>query len=241
MKKSIKISFLFLSAIAVGLMAYNMQLVGNGAKVSHLTGEQLRYDVYFKGVKVGKSVLTFHDETVYEGKDVYHISLDTTLPFPAFSDKEDIYAEKDTFLPLKVSRRIRRTRLLPETIEEIYDQENFSITITKKGRLLSRRSTVKKKGPIHNAIALPYYYRFQPDITQKKILKISLPTADFEVAFKGKENVTTALGIQPAYVFASVPEKFRFYLSADEKRIPLKIESLTALNYSFVLSSAESK
>lgn len=198
-------------------------------------GEKLIYSVYCQGLKIGRSVLTFHGEERMEGKDVYHISFLTELPF--FEDSEDIYADKRTFLPLRVSRLIRRMGSLTTRIEEEYDQDNFKVKIKKEKIFSSEEFTIKKEGPIHNPILLTYYYRAKPDILKEGKFKIVLPVADFNVELAGRETLTTSLGRFPVYLISSTPPKFTFYLTADEERIPVKIEGHNGLGYSLIIES----
>ncbi len=201
-------------------------------------GEELIYDIYYKKVKIGESVLIFHGERKIEGKDFYYITFSTKLP--GFEDMEDIYADKETFLPFKILRYIRRMGAFCARITEEYDQEAFKVKIEKRGRLpVSKRITIEKDTPIQNAILLPYYYRTKPVMAENQEFKISFPTADFNIIFKGKETIRTVLGKYPAYVFTSIPEKFTFWLSADKKRIPLKIAGHSVGGYALVIRSVK--
>ena len=197
--------------------------------------EQLTYDVYYKKLKVGKSVLTFHGEEEINGKKTYHITFYTKVP--GLQDIEEIYADQQTFLPLKVSRQIDQIGSFRTRITEEYDQEAFVVIIKKQGKFFSKEFTIEKKAPIHNAILLPYYYRTKPVVTGDEKFKVTLPTADFDVVFKGKETISTYLGEYSAHVFSSIPAKFSFWLSADKRRVPLKIKSLTIQGYSLKIRS----
>ncbi len=201
-------------------------------------GEELIYDIYYKKVKIGESVLIFHGERKIDGKDVYYITFSTKLP--GFEDTEDIYADKETFLPFKVLRCIRRMGAFCTRITEEYDQEAFKVKIKKRGRLpFSKRITIEKDALIQNAILLPYYYRTKPLMAENQEFKITFPTADFDMIFKGKETIRTGLGKHLAYVFTSIPEKFTFWLSADKKRIPLKIKGYNVGGYALVIRSVK--
>lgn len=202
-----------------------------------LKGERLIYDVNYNNLKIGESVLIFNGEKELNGEKVYHITFSTDLG--AFKDVEDIYADKETFLPLKVSRRISQIGRFSYNVNEEYDQENFKVEIHKEGKLLSKEFTIKKDAPISNAILLPYYYRQQPDYCEKKKLEVILPTVNFDVVFKGKETIDTYLGQHSAYSFASIPAKFAFWLSTDKRRIPLKIKSSINPDYSLTIRSIE--
>lgn len=199
-------------------------------------GEELIYDVYFKRLRIGKSVLTFHGEENIDAKDVYHITFYTDLG--TYEDIEDIYAYKETFLPLRISRTIKRIGAFPVYIEEEYDQDAFTVKIKKKRYFLSHESTIKKKGPIHNALLLTYLYRIRPVMERFSVI---LPMAEFDVIFKGKDIITTRLGRYPAYLFAGNPSNFTFWLSTDKKRFPLKMENHTVMGYTFVLNSIRNK
>jgi len=226
---------------------YSTRLAPNGSvktqsktlkdATSLFTGERLVYDVYFKKLKLGTSVLTFHGEEQIEGQDVYHITFLTKAP--TFTDREEIYAYKGSFLPYRVFRNIKRLGSFSTKITEEYDQEAFKVKIKKKGSFLSKELTIEKEAPISNAILLPYYYRLKKDVTENETFKVNLPTVDFDVALKGEDTISTSLGEYPVHVFTSVPRKFTFWLSADDKRIPIKIEGHNSLGYSLVIKSIE--
>jgi len=204
-----------------------------------LEGERLVYDVYYKKLKIGESVLVFHGEKEIDGIPTYHITFSTALP--GFEDIENIYAHKETFLPLRVNRSIKRAALFPLKIQEEYDQNAYSIRIKQQGALLSKEFTIQKGAPIHNAILLPYYYRAKPLIAEGEKIKITLPTADYEIFLEEKKAVTTPSGEYSVYAFKSDPPKFTFWLSTDEKKIPVKVEGHAALGYSLILRSIEKK
>lgn len=199
-------------------------------------GERLIYDLKYKMVKIGKSVLTFQGEEVLGNKEVYHITFFTKIP--GLKDIEELYAEKNTFLPLEVHRTIKKAMLFTERIREEYAPEDFRVDIEKKS-FFSKTFSIKKDSPIHNAILLIYYYRTREDFNQNEKSKVNLPTAEFELTFKGIETIKTPLGKYRAYAFSSYPSKFKFWLSADSKRIPLKIENPSLMGYSLVIKSIE--
>jgi hypothetical protein len=199
------------------------------------SGEELVYNIYCKKIKVGKSVLTFHGDEVIDGREVYHITFTTEISM--LKDTEEIYAHKDTFLPFRINRTIRRGGYFPTRIEEEYDQEAYGIKIKKKGNLFTQNSCIVRQGPISNAILLTYFYRSKPDISKIDTYKAILPTTDFNIVMKGTETLLTCFGERAAYVFKGDPPKFTFWLCADEKRIPLKMESHTIVDYTFILNT----
>jgi hypothetical protein len=200
-------------------------------------GERFTYEVRYNELKVGEARLSFNGEGELAGKKVYFITLSTTIP--SLKDAEDLYADKKTFLPLEVHRVIKKRIGFDDRIIERYDQENFRVDISSKSNLRSRNFTIQKKSPIHNAILLIYSYRAKKDFGNNEKFKVSLPTLDFEVIYSGIEDIDTPLGKYDAYVFTSDPPKFKLWLSADEKKIPLKIKNPGTLGYSLVIKSID--
>lgn len=198
-------------------------------------GERFTYEVSYNALKIGRSVLTFNGEKELNGKKVYHVTFYTKVP--SLKDTEEIYADKDTFLPIEVHRKIKKKVGFSDTIIEKYDQQNFKVDISSKSKLRSKTFSIKKDGPIHNAILLAYYYRVNNRFEKEDRLKITLPTAEFDVIFDGTEKIETPIGELDAYVFRSDPPKFELWLSTDGKYIPLKIKNPGTLGYSLVIDS----
>ena len=136
-------------------------------------------------------------------------------------------------------RKVRKKIGFTDNITERYDQEKFRLDIKQKSKLREKSFSIEKDGPIYNAILLTYYYRRLEDFDKGERKKITLPTVEFYVIFSGIETIETSLGEQRAYAFTSDPPNFKFWLSADEKRIPLKITNPTALGYSLEISSID--
>lgn len=200
-------------------------------------GERLGYEVRFGKLKVGNSGLVFHGEEKLGDKSVYHITFSTEIG--AFKDVEELYGDKVTFLPVLVQRTLRRFGTFTTKITETYDQENFKVDVQKKSKLRNERFTIEKDAPIHNAILLTYYYRTMPLYDSNERRRINLPTVDFEVMYKGEENLQTPLGELGAHSFTSEPQKFKLWLSKDDKRMPLKIETPNKVGYSLVITAID--
>jgi hypothetical protein len=199
-------------------------------------GERLVYDIYSAGLKTGQAVLTFHGDRPFNGKDAYYITFVTELPL--FKDYEEIYAQKVSFLPINIKRKIEKIGgFSAEDIEEVYDQDAFSVTIKKKGAFSTSQTTIQKDRHIYNAILLTYLCRFNPDMVHKSDFRAVLPTQKFNIIVSGEDTIETPSGAYPVDVFTSQPSKFTFYLSKDAKRLPVKITSHTALNYTMILNS----
>ena len=200
-------------------------------------GEQLTYEVSFKQVKLGKSIMTFRGEEDINGEPAYRISFFTKIP--SLKDTEELYAAKDTFLPIEVHRKVKKGIGFSDNIIEKYDQENFRVDITSKSRLRTKEFSIEKDSPIHNAILLVYYCRAMESFNKNEPIRINLPTAEFDVLYKGIEAVDTPIGEFQAHSFTSDPPKFKLWLSTDERRIPLKIKNPGTLGYTLVIKAID--
>jgi hypothetical protein len=205
----------------------------NIRELPFLAGEKLVYQVRYKGVKIGTSFLTFKGEKKLNGQDVYLVEFFTDTIY--LKDEERIFAHKENFLPLRVERIIRRTPGFTTKIVEDYDQRDYKINITKRGFIGRNRFTIDKDSNIHNAILISYYFRLLENIKETENFLVNLPTKEFFLDYKGKENVQTGLGSKQALRFEGRPYAFNFWLSADESRVPLKIKDPGMFGYSLVL------
>src|SRR3989338_3089206 len=73
------------------------------AELPFSEGERLTYEVRYKNLKVGESILTFHGKAGLGDREVYHITFSTALV--AVKDLEELYAQTDNFLPVEVHSR----------------------------------------------------------------------------------------------------------------------------------------
>ncbi|MDD5348075.1 MAG: DUF3108 domain-containing protein [Candidatus Omnitrophica bacterium] len=191
-------------------------------------GEKITYDVTMGVLRLGSAEFHYKERTTLGSKPADLVTFTTRLA--RFRDSETILSDPLTHLPLRVEREVviwPRT----ERITEEYDQENFLLTVRKRSG--SRESIVdfRKDAVIHNAILLPYAVRrvtgFEPGWT----FTANLPTQKFTIRLQGVEEVRVPSGVFNAYHFVSIPERFEIWISADERRIPLKIRGTAGLGY----------
>jgi len=195
-------------------------------------GEKIVYDVMVGGLRLGKSYFTNIANAEVDGRILNVMVFQTKLA--RFSDTEKIYSDPQTLLPIKVERNILNwfTR---EKISEDYDQENFTVTVIKNKGTRQEKIVIKKDSFIHNAILLPYYVRRLPETDIGKPLIANLPTRRLEIKLVSTEDISVPAGTFKAFHFTSTPKQIDIWISADERRIPLKIKGTGAFGYSMVM------
>jgi len=201
-------------------------------KLPDRVGEKIIYDVMLGNLKLGRAVFHYQSKSQLNRIPVNFITFETKLP--RFKDNEKIYCDPETFLPLRVEREISSWPKY-EKITEVYDQEKFSLHIVKTENGRDQKTDFQKDSVIHNAILLPYSVRQVADPTVGWNFQANLPTQRFLIQLAGIEKLKIVAGTFQAYRFKSTPERFEIWISADEKKIPLKIKGMAGIGYTLVM------
>ncbi len=201
-------------------------------------GEVLIYDIKYGRINLGKAR--------YENKgslDGVAAPLNVMLfetKLANFTDTEEIYSDPQTYLPVKIKRRILKW-FITEEITEDYDQLNHSLTITKKTGKKEEKLIIQKKAPIHNAILLPFFIRRLPKLEPGWVFQVNLPQREYLIRLLGVEDINVGAGEFKAYHFISEPKQFNIWITTDERRIPVKIEGSGIFGYSLSLREYKEK
>jgi len=195
-------------------------------------GEEIIYDVKLGGITLGKADFR-HISRIRLGAKVANLmTFQTSLA--RFNDLEKIYSDARTFLPLLIERDVF---IWPnqEKITENYDQDKFTLNITKLKGKNKEELLINKTGAIQNAILLPFALRLIPEIDIGWSSVIRLPTQEFVITLVSIEDAMVPAGVFKSYHFQSTPRKFEIWVSTDERRIPVKIRGTGFLGYTMVM------
>lgn len=196
-------------------------------------GEKIRYEIKLGKLSVGESTFENRGRIPLQGRDAVRVVFQTRLP--RFTDTETIYAHAQSFLPLRVERDVAMWPKRERIVEE-YDQQAFRLSITKAG---ARTTVIEKSRSLHNAILLPYQVRCFGSLEPGWKMQVTLPTQEFEIELKRIEDVRVPAGVFRCYYFESTPERFAIWVSADERRLPVKIKGSGGIGYTMMMKSFE--
>jgi len=196
-------------------------------------GEEIIYDVKLGKITLGRSTFKHVSRITEADNTVLHLMVFETK-LPRFSDTETIYTNPETLLPVRINRKISKL-FSSEEITELYDQINYSVTINKGKNGCAETNVIKKSGPIQNAILLPHYIRRIKGLRVGRIFKVNLPNRQFDIKLTSIEKVVVPAGTFDAYHFESTPKQIEIWISADEYKIPLKIQSTSSFGYLMML------
>ncbi len=194
-------------------------------------GEEILYDVKLGRMHLGTSKFSRIENSNHQEKSLYVMLFETKLA--TFFDREKIFTDPETFLPIIIERDIKNL-FLRERILETYDQKNFTLNIIKNesGKSLI---TIKSTEPIQNAILLPQQVRRLPDLKPGLIFNVNLPNRRYKITLDSIVDVVTPAGTFNTYHFVSEPKQIEIWISTDEQRIPVKVQSTATFGYFLVL------
>ena len=103
-----------------------------------------------------------------------------------------------------------------------------------KGKKLVKEQIIQAKGPIHNAITLPFYLRGRSDLKIGWHFIARVPE-EFGLELVSVDKITVPAGKFQAYHFKSIPNKFEIWINKDNPRVPLKIQGKGIFDYSLLM------
>ncbi len=193
-------------------------------------GEKIVYDVKLGALKLGQSVFRQVPNEKVGETDAEVFIFETK--FARFSDTEKIFADPETFLPLRVERKISIWPRKEDVVEE-YDQKAFKVRLSRNGR----HEEIKGDCPLQNAVLLPFSLRQESELGPGWKMRVNLPTQKFTVLYAGDEKLKVPAGEFETWHFKSDPDKFEVWVTQKEPKIPVKIRGTGAVGYTMYMSS----
>ena len=210
-------------------------------------GEWFKFEMSYSGfLKAGNATLSV-DETNLEGKPVYHVTGKgwTTGPIKwlfKVKDRYESYFDKETGVPYKFIRKIDEGGHT-KNIEIAFDHNKKEAFIENKK--YNTESTVVTKPNVHDMVSAFYYLRNNyktDDIRVGDVVELDIffdeENFGFKLKYLGKETIEVdingsevkikTLKFRP-YVMAGrvfkEEESLTLWVSADENKIPLKVQA----------------
>lgn len=186
--------------------------------------EKLVYKVSFNGLNVGKIEWKYLGKKILKEKevDVLSVCSDThLLEFFNLTSKEKVFLDSSTLLPLKVERDVIFFTN-KELIQECYDQEHGKIRILRSNS--KKEELISQDKPIHNILALLYFFPKDIVLKEGKILEFNLPTQKFTIRVVKHSCEKTKQGQRKVcYLIGKGQRSFKLWLDTEE-RFPVRLE-----------------
>jgi len=197
-----------------------------------LEGEVITFGIYSTGIfKVGSGRLAYlgmsgTGEGAASDRSERHQTVDFTVSSFSVNDHERIMGTRDFVSPVRVIRDVRVFGK-DEHIVEHYTDEGHRVTIRKRVEEEEPVETeITSPKPLGNVLLLIYRLRCDPELAVGTSYDITLPTTAFKLTVKDIRPLKVPLGRFDAFYIESEPKKYRIWLSADKRRLPLRIQGL---------------
>ena len=207
-------------------------------------GEKLVYEISWYGVTAGKSELIIQEKALYRSREVYRLVFRTTSAgivgkFYKVSDRLESFIDVQGLFPYYALLRQRQSR--HDKDKDVYfDQENHQVSYVTNG---GRPRVLPTPPEVLDILSCLYYFRIQ-DLK----VGVSIPLNVFslkrnysvEVKVLRKERMKVfsterdVYLIKPYITFTDAPSREGYgqvWLTADEKKLPVKIRTQIRLGH----------
>lgn len=213
---------MILPLIAAGISSF----AAPGVKKRFGGKDKLLYKVSFNGIPSGYIEWQYLGQENINGTKaaVLKVTSDTKiLKFLDLTSNEKVYLAVESFLPLKVERDLSVCGS-KETITEIYNQNEGYVNVKKITEKGKDETKINQDPPIHNILALIYFFPEDIDLNDKEWKIFNLPTQELKVKMVRERVLNTAEGKKDTYFLIGRGGK-RFSLWLDKETLmPLRLE-----------------
>lgn len=229
--KSVFICGIFFLLIGlIFLSNSSSEVCGDGIQRRFKDSQTLTYAVSANGIPSGQIIWEYLGCQIIDGQEanVLSVSSDTKiLQFLNLTSKEKVFLNSATNLPLKVERDIILFGK-KELIQEVYNQPEGYVTI-KRDNTKKSDEVLHQDKPIHNILALLYFFPTDVKLEKNKWMTFNLPTQKVKIKMVKEETLTVGHKKRQAYFLIGRGAK-RFNLWLDkEERTPLRLEFIFPL------------
>lgn len=189
-------------------------------------GKRFLYQVHFNGIKVGKIELGYQGRKEIGGiwQDIIRLTSDVKIiKLFQIESEELVFMDRDTFLPLKVHRKVKFLGR-EESILEEYEQKEGRVRIIQIKDKASEERLFRVSPPIHNVLVL--YFLYPLDLRDEAIgrtYEFNLPARKIGIRLKETRRISAPEKIEEFYILEGSPRRFEVWLKKTE-RLPWRVE-----------------
>lgn len=196
-----------------------------GIKDRFASKDKLSYEVEYGNKPAGKVYWHYLGRELLGEKqaDVIYIDSDTKiLGIFSLESKEKVFLDYQTHLPLKVERDVVFFGK-NELIEEIYNQDEGYVKIIRENGK-KKEQVIYRDPPIHNILALLYFFPKDIVLEENKLVIFNLPTQKVKIKMVPHRPLIIDGEEKECYfLLGSGAQRFNLWLDK-ELRIPLRLE-----------------
>lgn len=195
-------------------------------------GEVLTYDVSYLWPLMGSLRAEVVEKLDFEKTPAYHLTSQVQIGGGHVQNWIDVVCLSEDLLPLRIKTIFIRNGLRADGLQLYYPQAKKAIFSQTTGRKTTSE-TFTRVNPIQDLATIIYYFRTL-DLESARPVSVSLKQGEFVVEMTGVDTLMTALSSEPmpTFVLQSTPPLIKVWLSQNEKKYPLRVETGTGLGKS---------
>ncbi|MBU2043750.1 MAG: hypothetical protein KJ619_00765 [Candidatus Omnitrophica bacterium] len=214
----------------VSISATFQSVSSQGIKERFGDSSKLTYQVFYNGIASGYIYWSYQGvkKVGSQPAEVLRVSSDANIfNLLDLTSDEEVFLDPKTYLPLKVERDIIFFGK-PELIEELYDQEKGVVKIIRKGKDKAvKEEILYQDKPIHNILALLYFFPQSLKLEKDKWMDFNLPSQKIKIKFIKERPLNTEDGrISTYFLLGRGAKKFSLWLDKTT-RLPLRLEFIS--------------
>ena len=219
--------------LIAAVLTLTSQVLAFAAEPQFQPGETVLFAIKKFGVRVGEASLVYKGPVSFShGQALLAVFTATSMNF---FDKEEIYFDPQTFLPVFVKRDLNIWGQ-KEQITESY-VPGGKVIIKKESRGQVTQSTIEKKTALDNIYCFMYRYRKEGDFRVGNKVSMHLPTGDVSLKILKKETIQAGGQRHDAFYMQSDSGEFRLWFDAGPHKIPLRIDGAIGLGSASLITT----
>jgi len=190
--------------------------------LSSFIGEKFRYDIQYLLIIRGTLETEVVEVRKMDEVEVIYLKYRTRLLGNFFRLDADVYCRLEDFYPVLIRTRYGRGDEAIRGEQSYYPEEKRAVfSRTKNGKTDAKE--YKRKNPVQDITTVFLYLRTL-DLKEGMEIPLSLREGEYIARVKGIEKISVPYMKSKVFLLESDPPALKFWISADEKRLPLKFE-----------------
>lgn len=190
--------------------------------LSSFIGEKFRYDIRYLLIIRGTLEAEVVGVREVDEVEVIYLKYKTRLLGNFFRSDADVYCRLEDFCPILIRTGYGRGNETIKGEQRYYPEEKRAVfSRTKNGKTESKE--YKRKNSLQDITTVFLYLRIL-DLKDGMEIPLSLREGEYIAKVKGIEEISVPYMKGKAFILESDPPALKFWISADEKKLPLKFE-----------------
>lgn len=189
-------------------------------------GETLDYEFHYLEFMRGTARQVVAEQTTYQGVRAFHMTEDISAGV-LFTNHIEVYCRQSDLMPLLITTRMKNKGKESQG-RQVYHPEKRNATFSLSEGGKTKSQTFQCRRPVQDIVTVMYYLRAK-NLIQGASFPISLREGEYLLTVSGKESLKSGVRGMPdpleCWVIESYPPRIKAWLTADERHLPVRVET----------------